>query len=67
MISRTPWGKAVEKEHQISQASRGQQQTIDLVKSPLDERLISAVKFSGFLAKTDTAVFHRWACHSELC
>ena len=51
IISRTPWGKAIEKEHQINQNTSVAQQTIELVKPPLDERLISALKFGGYLAK----------------
>jgi len=51
IISKTSWGKTIEKEHQISQGTSTAQQTIEIVKPPLDERLISALKFGGFLAK----------------
>jgi len=51
IISKTPWGKAIEKEHQIIQNRKIVQQSIEIVKPPLDERLISALKFGGFLAK----------------
>jgi len=51
IISRTSWGKAIEKEHQVSQGTSTAQQKIEIVKPPLDERLISALKFGGFLAK----------------
>ena len=51
IIAKTPWGKAIEKEHQISQNSGATQQTIEIVKPPLDERLISALKFGGYLVK----------------
>jgi len=49
IISKTPWGKAIEKEHQqtvpVGQAS------IEIVKSPLDERLWASLKFAAYLAK----------------
>lgn len=51
IISKTPWGKAIEKEHQINRNLSASQQTIEIVKPPLDERLISALKFGGYLAK----------------
>ncbi|MDH5686189.1 MAG: permease, partial [Hadesarchaea archaeon] len=51
IISKTPWGKTVEKEHQINQNPNATKQTIEIVKPPLDERLISALKFGGYLAK----------------
>ena len=51
IISKTSWGKAIEKEHQVSQGTSTAQQKIEIVKPPLDERLISALKFGGFLAK----------------
>ncbi len=51
IISKTPWGKAIEKEHQISRNPGASQQTLKIVKPPLDERLISALKFGGHLAK----------------
>jgi len=51
IISRTPWGKAVEKEHQIIQNRKASQKAIEILKPPLDERLLSALKFGGFLAK----------------
>ncbi|MEM3549804.1 MAG: permease [Candidatus Bathyarchaeia archaeon] len=47
-ISKTSWGKTVEKEHQISSAASAK---IELVKPPLDERLWTALKFGGYLAK----------------
>jgi len=49
LISRTRWGKAIEKEHQINMKST--QRAVELAKPPLDERLIAALKFGGFLAK----------------
>jgi uncharacterized membrane protein YraQ (UPF0718 family) len=51
IISKTPWGKTIEKEHQINQNPGLTQQTVKIVKPPLDERLISALKFGGYLAK----------------
>jgi len=49
VISKTPWGKAVEKEHQVNSSSSISK--IEIVKPPLDERLWSALKFGGYLAK----------------
>ena len=49
IISKTPWGKAVEKEHQVNSSSSASR--IEVVKPPLDERLWSALKFGGYLAK----------------
>jgi len=49
IISKTPWGKAVEKEHQVANAAATAK--IELVKPPLDERLWAALKFAGYLAK----------------
>jgi hypothetical protein len=51
IISKTSWGKAIEKQHQISRDPNATRQTVDIVKAPLDERLISAFKFAGHLAK----------------
>jgi len=51
IISKTPWGKAIEKENQISQNPGPVQQAVEIVKPPLDERLISALKLGGYLAK----------------
>lgn len=47
IISKTPWGIAIEKEGK-KKVSAG---TIEIVNPPLDERLYSGLKFSGFLAK----------------
>ena len=49
VISRTPWGKAVEKEHQVNASAVNSK--IEIVKPPLDERLWAALKFGGYLAK----------------
>ncbi|MEM2910852.1 MAG: permease [Nitrososphaerota archaeon] len=56
IISKTPWGKAVEKAHQLVSQNPGTtqeivQQKVAIVKPPLDERLMSALKFGGYLAK----------------
>jgi len=49
IISKTPWGKAIEKEHQ--QSSSHTQAAIEIVKPPLDERLWASLKFAGHLVK----------------
>ncbi|MEM0313018.1 MAG: permease [Candidatus Bathyarchaeia archaeon] len=48
VISKTPWGKAIEKEYKISGTSIAK---VEIVKPPLDERLWAALKFGGYLAK----------------
>jgi len=50
VISKTPWGKNVEKEHQINSATSAAAK-VEIVKPPLDERLWAALKFGGYLAK----------------
>jgi uncharacterized membrane protein YraQ (UPF0718 family) len=49
IISKTPWGKRVEAEHRINPGTTTT--NLGIVKLPLDERLTSALKFSGFLSK----------------
>jgi hypothetical protein len=49
IISKLPWGRAIEKETQVT--ARNTQNNIDVVNPPLDERLWSALKFGGYLAK----------------
>jgi len=49
VISKTPWGKSIEREHQATAKSRVA--TVELVKPPTDERLWAAFKFGGYLAK----------------
>lgn len=49
VISKTPWGKAIEKEHQVNASAANLK--IEIVKPPLDERLWAALKFGGYLAK----------------
>lgn len=49
VISKLPWGKAIEKETQV--ASQNKQINMDMVKPPLDDRLWASLKFGGYLAK----------------
>ncbi|MEM2106927.1 MAG: permease [Candidatus Bathyarchaeia archaeon] len=49
IISRTPFGRAVEQEHQTNRANI--QTDMKLVQPPLDERLWTTIKFGGYLAK----------------
>ena len=49
IISKTPWGKAIESEYQLERSSV--KSSIEIVKPPLDERLWAALKFGGYLAK----------------
>jgi uncharacterized membrane protein YraQ (UPF0718 family) len=49
IVSKTPWGKAIEKEHQ--QSSLSTKAAIEIVKPPLDERLWASLKFAGYIAK----------------
>lgn len=49
IISKTPWGRQIEKEYRMSSASPAS--AVEAVKPPLDERLMAALKFAGYLAK----------------
>lgn len=49
IISKTPWGKAIEKEHQLNNSAPTSK--VLIAKLPLDERLWSALKFGGYIAK----------------
>lgn len=49
VISKTPWGRAVEKEHQVDGSSLTAK--VEIIKPPLDERLWAALKFGGYIAK----------------
>jgi uncharacterized membrane protein YraQ (UPF0718 family) len=49
VISRMPWGKSVERAYQKNDLAP--QTTIELVKLPLDERLLAALRFGSYLAK----------------
>jgi hypothetical protein len=49
VISKTPWGRAVEKEHHVNTSQS--KTVVALAKPPLDERLWAALKFAGYLGK----------------
>jgi len=49
VVSRTPWGKAIEDENQTS--SSAAKAAVSVVKPPLDERLLASLKFGVYLAK----------------
>jgi len=51
IISKTLWGKAVEKEHQPLTDGALSSARVEIVKPPLDERLRASLKFAGYLAK----------------
>ena len=51
IISRTSWGKSIEKKLKPKKSGAKKSDLVQLVKPPLDERLWSALKFGGFLAK----------------
>lgn len=55
IVSKTPWEKAIEKEHQ--QSSLGTKAAIEIVKLPLDERLWASLKFAGYIAKKSLPFF----------
>jgi len=48
IVSKTPWGKRFEQKFQRNPT---QVASVELAKQPLDERLWSALKFGGYLAK----------------
>ncbi len=48
VISKTPWGKAIEREHY---PTSNRTATVELVKPPTDQRLWDALKFGGHLGK----------------
>jgi len=49
VIAKTPWGRAVEKEHHVNTSQS--KTAVALAKPPLDERLWAALKFAGYLGK----------------
>ena len=49
VISKTPWGRAVEREHRVNIPQS--KTVVALAKPPLDERLWAALKFAGYLGK----------------
>jgi uncharacterized membrane protein YraQ (UPF0718 family) len=51
VVSKTPWGKTLERSRQIGQNRGAASGAIEIVKPQLDERLISALKFGGYLAR----------------
>lgn len=52
IISKTPWGKAVERAHQINpNQNMTTKPSVEIVKAPLDERLIASLRFGVYLAK----------------
>ncbi|MEM4727367.1 MAG: permease [Candidatus Bathyarchaeia archaeon] len=55
VISMTPWGKEVEREHNVTSSSSAAK--VEIAKPPLDERLLSALRFGGYLAKQITPYF----------
>lgn len=55
IVANTPWGRKVEREHRPVNPSG--QAAVDIVKPPLDDRLWSALKFGGFLAKQILPLF----------
>jgi len=48
-ISKTPWGKAVEREHHLGSDSNVV--AVNVATPPLDQRLWEALKFGGYLGK----------------
>ncbi|MEM2961113.1 MAG: permease, partial [Candidatus Bathyarchaeia archaeon] len=50
IISKMPWGKILEKKYQAS-GGASSSAMVEAVKPPLDERLVAALKFAGYLAK----------------
>jgi uncharacterized membrane protein YraQ (UPF0718 family) len=50
-VSKTPWGREFESRFAGSPGNPGQARAVELVEQPLDERLWSALKFGGYLAK----------------
>jgi len=51
VVSKTPWGKAFEQRYRKNPGNPGQVAAVELVKQPVDERLWSALKFGGHIAK----------------
>lgn len=54
IVSKTPWGKRFEQKFQRNPT---QAASVELAKQPLDERLWSALKFGGYLAKRIVPAF----------
>jgi hypothetical protein len=49
VISKTPWGRAIEREY--NRSGSNSKAVVELVKPPLDDRLLAALKFGGHLAR----------------
>ncbi len=49
IISRTPWGRAIENEHKPN--NPGHSTTVNVVQIPLDEKLTNALKFAWYLGR----------------
>jgi hypothetical protein len=50
-VSKTPWGREFESRFAGNPGNPGQSRAVELVEQPLDERLWSALKFGGYLAR----------------
>jgi len=50
-VSKTPWGREFESRFAGNRGNPGQARAVELVEQPLDERLWSALKFGGYLAR----------------
>ena len=50
-VSKTPWGREFESRFAGNPGNPGQAGAVELVEQPLDERLWSALKFGGYLAR----------------
>ncbi|MCW4032052.1 MAG: permease [Candidatus Bathyarchaeota archaeon] len=48
VVSNTPWGKRIENKYKVTNPT---QKSVAIIKVPLDEKLINALKFSWFLGK----------------
>ena len=50
-VSKTPWGREFESRFAGNPGNPGQARAVELVEQPLDERLWSALKFGGYIAR----------------
>jgi len=50
-VSKTPWGREFESRFAGNPGNPSQARAVELVEQPLDERLWSALKFGGYLAR----------------
>jgi len=54
IVSHTPWGKTIEKEHKIDNSRNSalpQKSSLSLIQVPLDERLMNSLKFAVYLGR----------------